>query len=150
MINAHLSDVVKTVRVMNAVAAGTTDQNGTGVDMQGYDAVRFVAGFGTLTATQVTSLKAQQSSDNGSSDAYADIEGSDTGNAGDDDDNDLLITDLIRPTERYVRPVVLRETANAVIDFVIAELYRARDIPVTQDATVIACNKVTNKGEGTA
>jgi hypothetical protein len=148
--NGHLSDLVKTVRVVNATAAGTTDINGTGVDMAGYDAVRFVAGVGALTATQVTKLKAQQSSDDDDADAYADIEGSAAGPLADGDGNDLLITDLIRPTERYVRPVVDRGTANAVVDFVIAELYRSRDLPVTQDGTVIDVAKVANKGEGTA
>lgn len=146
----HLSDAVKTVRVSNAVAAGATDSNGTGVDMTGYDAVRFIALLGTLTATQVTDLKAQQSDDDGSSDAYSDIEGSATDPMDDADDNDMLITDIIRPTKRYVRPVVERGTANAVIDGVIAELYRARDLPVTQDATVIEVVKLVSPDEGTA
>lgn len=146
----HLSDCVKTVRVSNAVAAGTTDSNGTGVDMTGYDAVRFVALLGTLTATQVTSLKAQQSDDDGSSDAYSDIEGSSSDPMDDADDNDMLITDIIRPTKQYVRPVVERATANAVIDGVIAELYRAREEPITQDATVIEVVKLVSPDEGTA
>lgn len=145
----HLSDAVKTVRVSNAVAAGATDSNGTGVDMTGYDAVRFVALLGALTATQVTGLHAQQSDDDGSADAYSDIEGSATENMGDDDDNDMLITDIIRPTKRYVRPVVDRATANAVIDGVIAELYRTREVPVTQDATVIDVAKTVAPDEGT-
>lgn len=146
----HLTDCVKTVRVSNAVAAGSTDSNGSSVDMQGYDAVRFIALLGTLTTNQVTALKAQQSSDNGSSDAFADIADSATSPMGDDDDNDMLITDIIRPTERYVRPVVERATANAVIDGVIAELYMARDEPATQDATVIDTVKLVSPAEGTA
>ena len=50
----------KMIRVSNAVAAGTTDVNCTGVDTANFESVEFVAAFGTLTATQVTQLKAQQ------------------------------------------------------------------------------------------
>lgn len=148
--SAHLTDLVKTIRVSAAVAAGTTDIECTGVDMAGYDAVRFVALFGALTASHATRLRAQQSSDDGSADAYADIAGSATELLGDDDDDDMLITDLIRPAERYVRPVIDRATQNAVVDGVIAELYRARDIPVTQDATVIEAVKLAHPIAGTA
>jgi hypothetical protein len=53
----------KITRVLNAVAAGTTNQNTSSVDMTGWDSVEFVAHLGALTATQVTKLKAQTSSD---------------------------------------------------------------------------------------
>jgi hypothetical protein len=43
----NLSKAVKVARVLNGVAAGTTDQNGSVVDMQGFEGVQFVA----LTAT---------------------------------------------------------------------------------------------------
>lgn len=146
----HLTDKVKTVRVSNAVAAGATDVTCTAVDMTGYDAVRFIALFGTLTATQVTSIRAQCSSDDGSSDAYTDIEGSASDALGDDDDNDMLVLDIVRPPERYVKCIIDRATANAVVDGVIAELYCARDEVVTQDATVIEAVKLSHPVEGTA
>ncbi len=128
-----ITQVVKTVRVMNAVAAGTSVQNGTGVDMTGYDAVRFIALIGTLTATQVTSLKAQDSSDNST---FADITSGATTAMADGDSNKMLVCDVIRPAKRYVRPVLSRATANAVIDGIIAELYQTRALPVTADASV--------------
>lgn len=56
----NLGQDVKVLRALNAVAAGTSVQNGSAIDMQGYDGVMFVAAFGTLTATAVTGLKAQQ------------------------------------------------------------------------------------------
>lgn len=149
-----LNENVRLSRVLNAVAAGTTDQNGSGVDMQadgGYDGVLFVALFGTLTATQVTSLKAQVSSDDGSSDAYADLADSDTGNLADDDDNQCLVLDVFAPPERYVRPVVLRGTANAVVDGVLAVQYRGGKRPSVHDVATIAASLVAaNKAEGTA
>jgi hypothetical protein len=151
--NMHLSDGVRVTRVVNATAAGTTDVNGTGVDMTadgGYDGVLFVAMFGALTATQVTKLKAQSSSDDGSSDSYADIAGSATDALADGDGNDCLMLDVIRPPERYIRPVVDRGTANAVIDGVIAIQYRGRDLPTTNGATIIDLVKLVNPAEGTA
>lgn len=132
----NLTSSVKTVRVMNAVAAGTTVQNSTGVDMTGYEAVRFVALLGALTATQVTNLGIQESDDNATWGAT--IAATQTANAADADGNKLLITDLFRPTKRYVRAVVSRGTANAVIDGVLAELYRAANAAVSADATVSA------------
>jgi len=145
-----LSSDVKITRVMNAVAAGTSDQNGTGVDMSGFDGVMFVASFGTLTATQVTSLKAQGSSDDGSSDTYADLTGTLVGPMDDDDDNKVLVLDVQQPKERYIRPVINRATANAVIDGIVAIQYKARDVPVTQGSTVSGVERHLAPAEGTA
>lgn len=133
--NAALSQRVKTVRVVNATAAGTSDINGSTLDMAGYDSVRFIALLGTLTATQVTLLKAQQGDASNLSDA-ADITGATTTAAGDSDGNKMLILDVVRPQKRYVRCVVDRGTANAVVDGVIAELYNARVEAITADTTV--------------
>ena len=52
------------------------------------------------------------------------------------DSNKTLIVDLWRPTKRYVRAVVVRGTANAVVDGVILELYRSKTKGVTADTTV--------------
>lgn len=147
-----LNSQIRITRVSNAVAAGATDSNGTGVDMQadgGYDGVLFVALLGALTATQVTALHGQQSDDDGSTDAYSDLEGSNVGPLGDDDDNDCLVLDVYHPTKRYVRPVVDRATANAVIDGVIAIQYKGRTPPTSHDATVFASTAVVSPAEGT-
>lgn len=146
----HLKDIVEVRRVLNAQAAGSTDiTSATPVDLKGYDGVMFVALFGALTANQVTSLRGQQSSDNGSSDDFSDIEGSKVGPLSDDDDNDMLVLDVFRPAKRYVKPVIDRETANAVVDGVIALLYRAREVPVTQGASVIDAVGLVTPAEGT-
>lgn len=140
----------KRVAVLNATAAGTTDVNCTGVDTEGFDSVVFVAKFGALTATQVTTLKAQQSDDNGSSDDWSDIEGSQSAAMGDDDDNDIALLEVAKPGKRYVRCVVERGTENAVIESVVAELHAPEYEPVTQDATVVVTNRVVAAAEGTA
>ncbi len=139
----------KVTRVLNAVAAGTTAQNGTTLDMQGFDAVIFVAAFGTLTATQVTSIKAQQGLLSDASD-MADLANTKVGPLADGDSNKLLVLDVIKPVERYVRCVVSRGTANAVIDGVIAIQYNAVKEPTTQGSTVSASEVWHAPAEGTA
>ncbi len=145
----NLSKVAKIVRLVNATAAGTSDINGTHVDMKGYESVTFIAGFGALTATQVTALKAQQGALADDSD-MADLAGTKVGPLADGDSNKLLALEIVRPRERYVRPVVDRGTANAVVDFVIALLYKADKEPVTHDASVAFSELHLSPAEGTA
>ena len=136
-----------------AVAAGTSDQNGTGIDMQageGADGVLFIASIGALTSGQVTSLKAQSSSDDASADAYADIAGSDSGNMADGDSNNLIVLDVFQPPERYIRPVLLRGTQNAVINGIIAIKYKVKSLPTTQGADVFGSESLIQPAEGTA
>lgn len=119
----NLARIVTAVRSVNATAAGTTAVNGAHVDMQGFDGVLFIMGVGTLTAGQVTALKAQGGAAVNDSD-QADLVGAVSPNLADADSNKLVFLDVYCPQQRYVRPVVLRATANAVIDFVIAILYQ--------------------------
>lgn len=155
MISEQLSPAVKTIRLKVdgtnfEVAAGTTDLTSEAVDMAGFEGVRFICGFGAITAGAATSVKAQQSSDDGASDAYADLEGTAI-TVADDDDNQVTIIDVFRPRERYLKHVVDRGTQNAVVDFLIAELYGARQEPTTDDtATVVAREVHLSPAEGTA
>lgn len=144
----HSNCVVQ--RVLNAVAAGTTDQTSSAVDMEGFEGCFFIALFGTLTATQVTSIKAQQSSDDGGSDAYSDLEGTSVGPLADADSNKALVLDVYRPQKRYLKCVVDRGTANAVIDGVFAIKYGARKAPVSNGSTVSASEVAISPDEGTA
>ena len=117
-------------RLVNATVAGTTNITPQhGVDMSNFDGVLFVCLMGTLTAGQVTKIKAQQSNDDGVADAYADITGAETAAAADGDGNKVLILDVYKPLKRYVLPIVERATQNAVIDGLIAVQYRGRRLP---------------------
>lgn len=150
--SATLNEIVRVMRSSNAVAAGAANSNGNGFDMEadgGYDGVMFVAALGTLTATQVTGLKAQVSSDDGAADAYADLAGTATTAMDDADDNKMVVLDIFKPPERWVRPVVTRGTANAVIDGVIAIGYRGRSLNTSHDATVQTSKVVKEASEGT-
>jgi hypothetical protein len=117
-------------------AAGTSTINGTAIDTNGYDGICFVVLYGTLTATQVTQMKAQQGAASNGSDA-ADIANSHTGLMKDADSNTLQAIDIYKPTNRYVRPVVLRGTANAEVLSILAILYHNELAPsLFADATV--------------
>lgn len=125
----------KTVRAINATVAGTSAVNGSWIDTLGFEAFRAVALLGTLTSTQVTSLKFQGSLDGSTN--PVDLGPSSSGAAADADSNKLLISEIFRVnTYRYIRPVVVRATANAVVDGVIVELFLPRVEPVIQDSTV--------------
>ena len=139
----------KVIRVMNAVAAGTSDQNSSVVDMANWDGVKFYTAFGAITSGAVTSVKAQQAAASDASDA-ADLEGSAV-TVADDDDNQIVVHDIHRPRERYVRIVVDRGTQNAVIDGIVAVLYRGRVQPTTDDSTTVVARKLlASPAEGTA
>lgn len=144
----NLSEIISTVRVMNAVAAGTTDQNSSSVDMATFKGVRFVVAFGTITSGAVTSIKAQQSADDSN---WNDLEGT-AQTVADDDDNQVFIIDIRDPTDRYVRVVVDRGTQSAVIDGIIAERYAARGTqPLTNDSTTVGGQEIfSGPAEGTA
>ena len=71
----NISKEVKVTRVMNGVAAGTSAQNSSVIDMQNFDGVVFIAAFGAITSGAVTSAKAQQGAASNLSDA-ADLAGS--------------------------------------------------------------------------
>lgn len=153
MNRTNLTKQTKTIRLKPdasgyTVVAGTSNVNSDIVDTAGFNAVRFIVGFGTITSGAVTSIKVQQGAISTMSDA-ADLLG--TGiTVADTDDGHVAISDIIHPQKRYLRVSTLRATQNAVIDFALAELYRSRTEPVTQDATVISAETAAFIAEGTA
>jgi hypothetical protein len=123
-----------------AAAAATTDLDGAVIDLAqdgGYDGVLFVAQLGDVTATSVLELQCQGSAAaNGSSPSTEATTGTFTAGAS-DADNKLLVLDVSRPANRYVFSRLKRGTANAVVNSVLAVLYKNKVGPVTQDAVVI-------------
>lgn len=140
----------KLVRVLNAVAAGTTVQTSSAVDMAGFEGVRFIVALGASVATAVAAVKASQCATVGGS--YNDIAGSlGTAFTPTTDDNKVWVTDVYRPTKRFVKCIVNRATANTTIDSVVAELYSPRNQPTADDATTVLGRKLlVSPVEGTA
>lgn len=129
----------KITRVENAASAGTSDVDTDVLDMAGYDAVAFVAALGDVTNTSVLALSIRQS-DNSDGSSSSAITGASAGYtaAASDADNKLLVTEVIRPSKRYVFARLARGTANAVVDSIVAIQHRAKSLPVTQGSTVLA------------
>jgi len=148
--SSNLTRAAKLTRVSNAAAAAQTDVNCTGVDMKGFRSVTFIVAFGAIDPTAVTSIKAQQSDDDGSTDAYSDLEGTSISVAA-DDDNQLVALEIDEPLKRYVRCVIDRGTADAVVDSVVALQYNAHSEPVTHDSTTVVASEYHHApAEGTA
>src|SRR5690554_6713131 len=115
----NLLNNVEVIRVANGAAAAQTAVEGAAVDMAGKIGATFIAAFGTVTTGSVITLKAQGSEDGQSN--WTDLVGSVTHTAnGSDSTNKVFALDVVRPEYRYVRAVVTRTTANAVVDSVVA------------------------------
>jgi hypothetical protein len=139
----NLLAVVETIRVANSATAAQTAVESSAVDTAGKIGVRFTALLGDVTAASVLGLKVQ-GSDNGSS-GWTDLVGALSFTAGGSDaDNKALIIDAVRPEFRYVRAVLSRTGANAVVDGILADVYGPKETPVTQGATVLASRTLPN------
>lgn len=144
-----LGNQIKVTRLLNGVAAGTTEQPGTSLDMAGFDGCLFMGFVGALTNGHTTALKAQQSSDNGSSDGFSDLAGSSVALA-DGDSNKVVLLDIYKPEKGYLKPVFSRGGANAVIDGIVAIQYASKTVPLTHGTTVKALKTFVTPPEGTA
>lgn len=139
---------IKVTRCLGGVVAGTGDtQDGTAIDMQGYEGVVFIADCGTLSSGAVTDLRAQDSTNNST---FADVAGSKQSWAQATDSNTSIVLDIYKPLKRYVKPRITRATANAVINGIWAIQYQSRDQAVTQDTTVSHHNALVSPADGTA
>lgn len=118
------------------------------VDTAGYEGVRFILGFGAIAGGGSATMKIQQGSLPAMGDG-ADLAGS-SQPATDADDNKMLITEIHRPQERYVRALIGRVAAAVAVDFLVVELFGVRKMPVTQDATVIGAEIHASPDEGVA
>lgn len=143
----ELAKDCKVVRLMNAVAAGTSDQTSSYVDTNGYENVAFLTAFGTIDGGAVTSVKLQDCATSGGS--YNDIASSKQ-TVADSNDNKVTVHEIVRPKLRYVQVYIDRGTANAVIDGVWAFLYNGHKTPITADSSVIGTVQLISPADGTA
>jgi len=125
-------------RVMTAQVAGTSDTlAGDILDLQNCDSVMAIAALGDVTVNAVVSLKAYTGDNAALSDgAYETVYATVTATAT-SADNKLLVLDIVKPGKRYCRFDLVRATANAVVDGIVAIRYNNRVIPVTQGADVV-------------
>jgi len=146
----NLSTAVKAIRLSNAAAAATTTITSSALDTKGFDGALFIVTMGAIAATSVCSAKLQQSSDDGVADGYSDLLGTSIAIA-DDDDNQLVLIDITQPRKRYLKLVLARATATAVVDSISALLYDAKNEPTLHHAaTVVGFELHNSPAEGTA
>jgi hypothetical protein len=103
----NLSTQLRIRRVAAAAIAGTSDVNGSSVDMEGFESVVFLGSFGTAAANNT--LQAQQS-DDGSS-GWTDITGAVTAPGATDA---VQFLEVMRPQKRFVRVVAKRGTSSTL------------------------------------
>lgn len=147
----QLTNAVKTILCKSAVAAGASDiTDATAVDTAGYDGVRFIFSFGTITAGAATSVAAASLATSSPTAGTDDIAGSSI-TVADTADDKIFILDISKPRLRYVRPFVKRATQNSVLNSIIAELYSHSGLqPIAKDATVITQELHVSPSNGTA
>ena len=146
MLNRFLSQSVKFDRVMVSQAAATSDATSDSIDMTGYRGVCFIITLGTLSSSQVTNGRAQTSSNDS---AWNDLEGGSTPAMADTDDDLIVVIDIYKPLERYLRVIVDRATGNAEIDSVLAIMYDPVTEVTTQPADVADIERHLSPAEGT-
>lgn len=136
----------KITRHSATVAAGTTTITPSGaIDMAGFNGCIFIASFGVITASAVTSIEIHQSATSGGS--YNAIIGTKVV-IDDDEDAGIVYVDIHFPTKQFLKCIVKRATANAVLEGIVAVQYGARD--VADDATVRDGELHVGAIEGTA
>jgi hypothetical protein len=105
------------------------------IDMAGYEGVCFVALIGAIAAGGAATITVNQGDDPALADTAV-VDGSEVAYT-DADENLVAIIDIRQPTDRYLNVDVTRGAGgNTTIDGILAIQYRARDLPVTQGATV--------------
>lgn len=136
----------KVTRVLNSGAgtASATPEKGTILDMAGFSAVMFIALLNDVVDTSVVTLKVAAANVNdtaqmallaGSASATADATSA---------DNKMLVVDVVHPNQQFLEVQLTHATANAPHGGVIAILYDAKDMPVTQGASVLASALLDN------
>ncbi len=135
------------VRVVGApVAAGSSiDNNSSRIDMADYESVMFVAPITDSVDTGVATLTIEQNSadsDTGMS-AVSGTAATVTSAANDDINGTALVSEVFKPTERYVQAVRTSATANIAYGSVVALLTPKRR-PATQGDTVSDTGFVAN------
>lgn len=146
MSNLH----TKSILCKTNVAAGATDiTDATAVDTAGFNGIRFIFLFGTITAGAATSIAACGLATSSPTPGTDDIAGSKI-TVADTDDDKIVVLDIVKPSQRYVRPFVKRATQNAVLNGIIAQLYDPIKKPITADSSVSHSSQLISPANGTA
>lgn len=131
----QLSKAVEVKWLGAAVAnAANTDDDSAIVDTQGFDGVMFVCPIIDSAITGVAKLIVEQNTANSGTGmaALAGMTAQAVSGANDDLNGKVLIADVYRPMERYLRVNRQSATANIAFGDVLAILYHGRKGPALQ------------------
>lgn len=120
-----------------AVSGTSTDWNHSGLDMRGYEGVRFIVGVDS-TSTGASNAHVEMAATSSFASAI-DVNGSAaymTTGFTTSQATAVLITDVYRPQYRWVRLMVDRATTGESIAFAYAEQYRATALPTSYSTAV--------------
>lgn len=138
-------DSLKCTKLADHTTAATTTVTSAALDMAGYEWVRFLTSYGTAATDNIA--KVQQSDDDGSSDAYSDLEG--TALASGSSDEDISIS-VYKPRKRYLKLICARGTSST-LESIWAIQGGARKQPITHAVSgTIAHESHVSPAEGTA
>lgn len=141
----NLLNLTKWLHVNDAIStANNTDDDSAIVDTQGFDGCIFVVPITDSVATGVATMTVEQNSANSGSGmaALSGAQAQATSAENDDLNGKLLIVDVYRPRERYLRTNLTSATANIAFGDTIAILYNGVKFPVAQSAAEVADSAV--------
>jgi hypothetical protein len=121
-----------------SVGSGAT-VTGTGQSCLGFESLLAVIDIGAIADTLNHSLtvKLQESSDDGDSDAYTDITSATTGAVDNDGQNEVYLIELnLSERERYIRAVVTGGSAGGGVVAVDFHLGNPRSAPVSLENAI--------------
>jgi hypothetical protein len=131
-------------------ATGTAAIEGVALDTTGFDNHSCIVAMGPITAGATTSIKIQQSADSdGDPDGWSDLTGT-SQTVADDDDNQIFLIDMVRPTKQYIRLYVTRGVQAATVGSAVYVQSGARSRPVTHGTNVNTAEGFASPAEGTA
>jgi len=136
----------KLFKVENSVATGQAATVGEIVDTAGFGAACFIYKLGAVTDLSVITLAIYQGSDATVSDVAA-LAGATATLTGATSGESMLVVDVIKPRERYLRPTLTIATQDSEIDWGVCILYNPDVIPVTQTSALADDTLVVSPAE---
>jgi len=137
----------KILKVLDSQAAAQTDPTTDIVDVQNYDGACFICKLGTVTDEAAVTMTVYSDDDSALGDAAALTGASAAIAVADADSEQSLVVEVIKPTERYLRATIVRDTQDSEIDSVFCILFNPRKLPVDQPDTIDAAASVVSPAQ---
>ena len=126
-----ISTIMKDAQVIDLLdyGTGTTTRTSDIIDTAGFDGCAFIIKLATIASSAVNTVTVAQGDNSAMSDT-TDLLGSSQAVAA-DDDNQVRVVDIFRPTQRYLQLTVTKDGTNACAESGVAILYGAHNKPTT-------------------